>query len=518
MQDDREIAEFQRKYLGSFTPGGRIDRRTVLGRLMGGLAGAFALGPGRAKGANLTRPSLAPRRQWDGNLNLVVGGEIMALRRFAASNEPEFMQVIDLCREADVTFAHFEGNFAYLDEVKWAGQGNWGGSYFINDPRIAEDLKWAGIDMVSLAHNHSYDWGVEGLLANIKHCREAGLAYAGTGSDLEEARFPGFLETAHGRIACVSVSSGNRPHEWAGLPKGSIAGRPGMNPLRLEVRYTVPADAAEQLRSIARNLGVGGSDLANPEFNVTPGTQSGGSGFAFAEGEMFEVTSSCHERDLEGQLRAIDFAKTMADFVIVSHHCNQNETGRGDHPMAFAREFARNAIDRGADLYVGHGWHRALAIEMHNGKPMIHGTGNFWAQNEFVERVPADSFEAHDYSHEEMVVGHPGGPNLHPGTGGGDGTWWTAPLYQFSIRGGRVAEIRLHPMEFGWDVSGAEPVRTRTVGSGTQPTGVTHPLTDGRPFMASGANAGAILDRLKRVYAEYGTTVEIEDGIGVVRL
>jgi len=508
MHDDEKTAGRSRA--------GQMDRRTLLGKgatLMGGALGAMALKPPAARAA----PTFfSRRRQWDGNLNMVVGGEVMALRRFSNYREPPFMRVIDLCRQADVTHAHMEGNFGYLHEMTWAGAGNWGGSFFINDPMIAQDLKWAGIDMLSLAQNHSKDWGEAGVLACVKHVREAGLAGAGIGSDLDEARYPSFFECAKGRIANVSLSSGNRPHEWAGLPKGSIPGRPGVNPLRIELRYTVPTDAANQLRQIRRDLGF--NIGSNREFNITPQTQSGGSGFSFVEGDTYDVTSFCDERDVEGNLRAIDFAKSMADFVIVSHHNNQNDRGRGDHPDQFVVEFAKKAIERGADLYVGHGWHRANAIEMHQGKPIIYGTGNFWAQNEFVERVPYDSFETHGYSKEETVVAHPASPNLHPGQGGGDGTWWTAPLYQFTLKDGAVREIRLHPMEFGWDVSGAEPRQIRAIGSGKQPTGSRHAFSEGRPFMASGANAEAILARLQRVYKEYGTDVRIENGIGVISL
>ena len=89
----------------------------------------------------------------------------------------------------------------------------------------------------------------------MKACEEAGLAHAGIGKDLEEARAPAYVETRKGRVSMISISSGNRNSEWAGLPKGAIPGRPGVNPLRLHIRYEVPNAAAEQLNAIGRELG-----------------------------------------------------------------------------------------------------------------------------------------------------------------------------------------------------------------------------------------------------------------------
>ncbi len=89
------------------------------------------------------------------------------------------------------------------------------------DPQIADDLKWAGVDIVSNAFNHSGEFGPSGVLSTRRHCRRAGLACAGTGRDLEEARAPGYLETKKGRVALVSITSGT------GLRTGQACPRAG---------------------------------------------------------------------------------------------------------------------------------------------------------------------------------------------------------------------------------------------------------------------------------------------------
>jgi hypothetical protein len=44
-----------------------------------------------------------------------------------------------------------------------------------------------------------------------------------------------------------------------------------------------------------------------------------------------------------------------------------------------------------------------------------------------------------------------------------------------------------------------------------------HPLTEGRPLMADKENAVRILERIQRLSAKYGTRIEIEDGVGVLK-
>jgi hypothetical protein len=87
-----------------------------------------------------------------------------------------------------------------------------------------------------------------------------------------------------------------------------------------------------------------------------------------------------------------------------------------------------------------------------------------------------------------------------------------AAVYPFKFENKKLTEIRLHPIEMGWDVSGEKPVRTRPVGTGP------HPKTDGVPRTASGTNAQKILKRIKKLSAAYGTNIEIKDGIGMAKI
>ena len=491
-----------------------IDRRKVLaggaaamggllaGQLVPGIAGAQSMSGATANGN-------------DNTFTLSVAGEILCTRPFAARTDPQFLGIVKLLRESDHAFGHLEMNFGTDDEITWSPRGTAGrASYMMTDPQVAKDLNWAGFGSLSLAHNHSYDWGAEGIFGTLRACEEAGIAGAGIGENLEVARSPAYFENDKGRMSMVSIGSGNNQYEWAGLSKGKIPGRPGMNPLRVFKRYEVDRAAADQLRAIGKNLGVLSDEAAMREtFNITPGTGVGGTGaasFTFAEADEFDIKTTAHPRDTEDNLRSVTEARRMSDFVIVSHHNSLSEDRRGTTPPDFIYDFARASIDAGADIYVGHGWHSFLGIEIYKGKPIIYGTGNFWIQTSYLTRVPADSYEAWGYNLDDLTTLHPAIGDLHPG--GGQEDWnWTA-LFQFKFEGGRLNEILLHPVEMGMDFSSGTGVAYRTIGD------ADHQFIDGTPWLATGANGQAILERLRERCALRGTQMDIRGGVGVVKV
>ncbi len=454
------------------------------------------------------------------NWKVILAGECMVCRPFSMHDDPAFLDVLKLLKDSDVTYAHLEMNLGDYDELDWPAKGEWLGSFMMAEPRIANELRGAGIDIMSLAHNHSLDFGAVGALSTIKHCRAAGIEVAGTGRDLDGAREPGYLEKPKGRVALVSTSSGNKPNEWAGLPKGSLRGRPGINPLRLSMKYVIDKEATAQLKAMAQKLGVlrtpgrhaSGVGLTTGEFGIVmPGEQSMSGANAFIEGDTFEIRSECHKRDLEGNLRSIDEARTMADLVIVAHHYNVSEGRRGDTPPKFVRQFAHAAIDGGADIYVGHGWHRTLGIEIYKGKPIFYGIGNFFAQSEFIRRVPYDSYEAWGHDVDRLPTLTPAVHPLHPGLETPSDTWWSSAILQVEMDDHQLRRILLHPVEMGRE-SNAEATQTRRTGSGA------HAFTEGRPMRASGEDAVRILKRYQELSEPFGTKVRIEEGVGIIDL
>lgn len=73
-------------------------------------------------------------------------------------------------------------------------------------PRHVGILKELGVDLVSLANNHAYDYGNEALLDTFDTLEAAEVPYVGAGRNLEEALKPVYLIANGMKIAVVSAT------------------------------------------------------------------------------------------------------------------------------------------------------------------------------------------------------------------------------------------------------------------------------------------------------------------------
>jgi len=73
-------------------------------------------------------------------------------------------------------------------------------------PSRVEILKELGVDIVSLANNHSYDYGEQSLIDTMTTLKQAGILYYGAGHDLDEAMTPVYFEIEGKTIAYVAAS------------------------------------------------------------------------------------------------------------------------------------------------------------------------------------------------------------------------------------------------------------------------------------------------------------------------
>ncbi len=80
-------------------------------------------------------------------------------------------------------------------------------------PRYAKMLKDAGIDIVTLANNHMYDFGEEGLLETIKTLDAAGLKHVGAGRNNKEARKPVVMNVKGVKLAYLGYYGSGRHGE-----------------------------------------------------------------------------------------------------------------------------------------------------------------------------------------------------------------------------------------------------------------------------------------------------------------
>lgn len=91
-------------------------------------------------------------------------------------------------------------------------------------PRFLRVITEAGIDVVSLANNHVYDYGAEGLFDTISYLDSAGIGHVGAGRTRDEARRPvrRFLK---GREVGILAYYGGGEAPRAGGNKPGVAGR-----------------------------------------------------------------------------------------------------------------------------------------------------------------------------------------------------------------------------------------------------------------------------------------------------
>jgi poly-gamma-glutamate synthesis protein (capsule biosynthesis protein) len=429
-----------------------------------------------------------------GDITFAFTGDAMPTRRVSVHAEPEFLAVAELLRGADVSIANSETLYHEFEGYPVADSGLYG-TYVATHPGVIDDLRWLGIDMVSTANNHCVDYGELGLLANMDNLDRHGMPYAGTGRSLTEAARPRYLPTARGTVAMVAVTLTMPPGDHlAGEARGAVKARPGANVLRHTVSHEVPPEAFQSLLDLGAGLGPGRHFRRDGDTVTFLGR-------TFTRGTGHRTVQQVNPFDLELNLRWIAEARQLADWVVVSVHCHEAGATRED-PPDFAVEFAHRAIDAGGDVVFGHGPHLDRGIEVYQGKPILYALGNFIIQNETIPQQPWDFTQRFGLP-PTATTGDAYRVRDSRSTGGlaQDPVGLQSAVATVEFRGGALAEIRLHPLDLGLGT----PQRRRA----------------GRPLLAAGETARAIVERFARLSATYGTKVELvsEPGpLGVIRI
>src|SRR4029077_13927142 len=444
-----------------------------------------------------------------GNFSIALAGDTMLTRKLTPFRENKFFQLREILGSVDAAFANLEGTVHTWDE---GTPGITQGTFMTTDPALLEDLKWLGINLVSCANNHAFDYGEDGVLANLRHLDNAGITHAGTGKNLAEARAPGYLDTPNGRVALIATTAPFRPWNQAGEQRPDLRGRPGINPLGFQTTYHVDAGAFEQLNRISRELGFEKSHerarkhfYSDKEIPDAKAAELNLLGTRYVAGEGFSIATQASERDLKNNLRWIREARRQADWLIVSAHCHEfggpslltaGTRAELEETSDFFTEFAHKAIDDGADVFVGHGSHFPMGIEIYKGKPIFYSVGNFIFQNETVGFFPADAYERFDLDlratpADFLDARTNGGKKGHPS----DPAYWENMFAVCKFSKNKLAQIEIYPIDQGF----GRPRPQR-----------------GRPILAEGEVAKRVIDRVIRLSQRYGTNVVNRNGIGII--
>ncbi len=154
-----------------------------------------------------------------GDFTMMLLGDVMPTRRLAVFGEERYLETQ---RNLPQRRRHFCQSWKPpCIATSKATKNISGGTYMTTEPQLLEDLKWLGVNLVSTANNHAFDYGEDGIMATCGYLDSAGIAHAGTGRHLREARAPG-ISRYETRSGCVDRR--DRDHA-AAMPSLASSGR-----------------------------------------------------------------------------------------------------------------------------------------------------------------------------------------------------------------------------------------------------------------------------------------------------
>ena len=476
-------------------------RFALIVALMLAYAGAWRL-TGQAPGGVGAQGERSTARDWTqdmamkiaGPFTLASVGDVIIVRPASRMADPGLQSALKVIRDSDAGFGNFES--LIRDERSFAGP--LGGS-MVGTKEVAADLKAMGFTLMNRAGNHLMDAGIEGIVETTRLMDEAGLVYAGFGRNLDEARAPRFAETPKGRIGLVGMYSeiaGGQSRLAATYRAGITGGRAGLNAVNLTRAIAVTPEHLAMLRKVKDGVFTHRTEYANP---VRPP-----SGDTDASVELFgtlykagsrpgELTYAMSPRDLQDNLRSIKNGKEYSDFMIATIHAHQGDSILQsflfeDRPPDFLVELAHASIDNGADAFVGHGPHVLRGIEIYKGKPIFYDLGEFFREWDW--SCDCNFSPNGDVTQAENVVR------------GLEARGVVEPInYESAIAvskfdKGRLQEVRVYPIWARHD----GPLSRRGV-----------------PMTAPPDIAQRILQRLQKLSEPFGTRIEVEGNVGVIR-
>jgi poly-gamma-glutamate synthesis protein (capsule biosynthesis protein) len=138
-----------------------------------------------------------------------------------------FSAVVGELTSADITIANLESPIAR------------GGREFTTkkfrfraEPEVAAALRKSGINLVTLANNHSMDFGAKALSETLQNLDQAGIAWVGAGENLDDARKMALYTIKGIKIAFLGYSLTQPTEFFAGSTRPGTA--PGFEKIFVE--------------------------------------------------------------------------------------------------------------------------------------------------------------------------------------------------------------------------------------------------------------------------------------------
>ncbi len=414
-------------------------------------------------------------------------GDISQVRPVTGLGVKEFEDVLRVVRGADFVLANQEGPAFHLQTKRFAV--NETGAMLPSDSTAPYDIKNMGVHMLSQANNHGMDYGADALTENLRLLKAAGVAYAGAGNNMREARAATLFPTPKGRVAVVATAGTFKFNFVAADGRGALAERPGISTVRTTMFQQVTAAEMKMLQQLKAMRSPGTPVDATPPQQLMVLDQ------IYQLGDKPGLSFRMNAYDQKDIMQAVRKAKENSDLTIFTIHAHQSATGEDDTnpvPADYEVQLYHNVIDAGADVVAGHGNHLIRGIEIYKGKPIFYGLSSFAFSGQ-----PAGT----NVGFESRLLSAPGpsGPpsdqSIRQLGGGVTLTMWECFFATTTWEAGKLKEIRIYPIDLN--------------AAGTKPKGV--------PSFAAPPLAKKILDEMKRISQPFGTNILIEGNVGIIR-
>ena len=272
-----------------------------------------------------------PAWKWTGSygggaVELLILGDIQVHTR-RADPLTAFNRMRDTLKKADLVYANLEGllvksagtKIDIPDKPEWTHPG----------PEGVKALKASNVAVVGVANNVAS--GRENIVKSVAVLDANGIAHAGAGPNIDEAHKPAIVERKGVKIGFLQYTA----RWYQDKDMIATATEAGVAKITSLDGITIDAGDLERLKSDVKKL--------RPQVDI--------------------LVVSHHNRDGS---TPVQFGATKG--TAVSRDRSQTED--------YQRQFARVALDTGADLVFGHGTHTVQGVEVYKGKPILYAIGH----------------------------------------------------------------------------------------------------------------------------------------------
>ena len=275
---------------------------------------------------------------------------------------------------------------------------------------------------------------------------------------------------------------------------GNTGGRPGLNMLHTTKMIVVSSDQLAALKKVQEGIYARRGEFSNPV--QLPANDPADRIELF--GQVYKLGDKVGDRnyamnpaDLRDILRSIKNGKEYSDFMIASIHAHGAATEEQqwlfeDQTPDFLITLAHDAIDNGADAFAGSGPHVLRGIEIYKGKPIFYDLGEFFREWDWSCDCDTDPSSPQTMAERNFKTGASAQP-----------VNYESAITLSKYDKGKLQEVQIYPTWGRYD-------------------GVLSKR--GIPETAPPEIAQRILQRLQKLSEPFGTKIEIQGNIGVIRV